>query len=560
MMRIVRQNSLVLLSIILFSTGLLTPGFFSSRVKAETAGWYQQDTGTTGRLFCVSAVDGETVWSGGYLPQGSTSMQGLILRSTDGGNTWNQSVLEPAFERIGFTCIKGTDADTAWAGGGFWAGIYPGGILAGTLDGGATLNFQADIWRGWFYCVSAVDQQTAWAAGTMYGGSPLIMKTTDGTTWSYSYGANVYDRSVTGISAVDADTVWAVGTRGMILKTEDGANWVSQDFPTTAELKGVSAVNETTAWAVGSGGLIIHTTDGATWSQQYAGVTVNLTGVAAVNADTAWAAGSGGTILKTIDGGSTWAPQASGVTSDLCGVSAVDGNTAWAADGSTLLLRTTDGGAGEPAPCISSAAPASGPKGTEVTIKGSGFMEAQGYSLVSFGPVNATEYVSWSDTELVCRVPSMSPGAVQLTVTTTNGTSNTLDFEVTPSVTVSSITPTYGVENMAVDINGLAGTGFKAGATVKIEKPGTTVSATEVNVVSGTRITCRLDLTGAPIGKYDVVVKNSDDEETTLTQGFSVTNICGGGAAISLSVFGIMMGLMSLAGSAGLRRRFRKRE
>jgi len=56
------------------------------------------------------------------------------------------------------------------------------------------------------------------------------------------------------------------------------------------------------------------------------------------------------------------------------------------------------------------------------------------------------------------------------------------------------------------------------------------------------------------------VVRNTDAQEAKLTQGFSVTNACGGGAAISLSIFGIMMGLMSLAGSTGLRRRFRRRK
>ena len=55
-------------------------------------------------------------------------------------------------------------------------------------------------------------------------------------------------------------------------------------------------------------------------------------------------------------------------------------------------------------------------------------------------------------------------------------------------------------------------------------------------------------------------MKNPDDQEATLTRGFSVTNVCGGGAAVSLSLFGVMIGLMSLAGSAGLRRRFWKKK
>jgi hypothetical protein len=112
------------------------------------------------------------------------------------------------------------------------------------------------------------------------------------------------------------------------------------------------------------------------------------------------------------------------------------------------------------------------------------------------------------------------------------------------------------VAGWTVNVTNLAGTGFQAGASVRLELGSTVVNATDVNVVSDTQITCQLGLPGT-LGKYDVVVTNPDGQEGRLTGGFTVTNICGGGAAISLSIFGIMMGLMSIAGSAGLRRRFR---
>jgi len=126
---------------------------------------------------------------------------------------------------------------------------------------------------------------------------------------------------------------------------------------------------------------------------------------------------------------------------------------------------------------------------------------------------------------------------------------------------VTSITPASGVENSIVDITNLAGTGFQGSATVKIQGATTTVNATDVNVVSSTQITCKFNLTGAPPGTYDVVVRNPDTQEGRLANGFTVTappNPCGGGAAGSIGVFGIMMGLMSLAGSAGLRRRLKR--
>ena len=160
--------------------------------------------------------------------------------------------------------------------------------------------------------------------------------------------------------------------------------------------------------------------------------------------------------------------------------------------------------------------------------------------------------------------PSAPTGPRDVNVITGSETPTPLTggFTVNPAagLAVTSITPASGVENGIVDITNLAGTGFKTGATVRIEKTGTTVNATDVNVVSSTKITCKLNLSGAPLGKYDVVVRNTDAQEAKLTQGFSVTNACGGGAAISLSIFGIMMGLMSLAGSAGLCGRLRRRK
>ena len=127
-----------------------------------------------------------------------------------------------------------------------------------------------------------------------------------------------------------------------------------------------------------------------------------------------------------------------------------------------------------------------------------------------------------------------------------------------PPPTLNSISPNTGVAGGTVNVTNLAGTGFQAGATVRLELGATVVNATSVNVVSDTKITCQLVLPGT-LGKYDVVVKNPGGQEGKLAGGFSVTNICGGGAAISLSLFGVMMGLMSLAGS-GLYGRLRRKK
>ena len=72
-------------------------------------------------------------------------------------------MLESSADATWLTGISGADADTAWGsrrllGDGFGLG----GIIAGTLDEGATLNLQASDPRGKFNGVSAVDSQTAY--------------------------------------------------------------------------------------------------------------------------------------------------------------------------------------------------------------------------------------------------------------------------------------------------------------------------------------------------------------------------------------------------------------
>lgn len=93
----------------------------------------------------------------------------------------------------------------------------------------------------------------------------------------------------------------------------------------------------------------------------------------------------------------------------------------------------------------------------------------------------------------------------------------------TPAPTVTSITPSSGVNTGVVHITNLAGSDFQSGATVKLTKSGqSNIDATGVTVVDATRITCDFDLTGAAIGQWNVVVTNPDSQTDQLDNGFTV--------------------------------------
>jgi len=84
-----------------------------------------------------------------------------------------------------------------------------------------------------------------------------------------------------------------------------------------------------------------------------------------------------------------------------------------------------------PAPRLKTVSPCLGTVGATVTLTGEGF----GYSRVtsssvSFGNVNARDYLQWSDNRIVVKVPQVEPGTVRVTVRAGQSVSNGLAFTV----------------------------------------------------------------------------------------------------------------------------------
>jgi hypothetical protein len=92
--------------------------------------------------------------------------------------------------------------------------------------------------------------------------------------------------------------------------------------------------------------------------------------------------------------------------------------------------------------------------------------------------------------------------------------------------TVTASTPNTGVTGWKVNITNLAGTNFQNGATVKLvnASAGPDIVASNVVVVSATRINCTVDLTGATAGPRNITVTNPDLKSGTLANGFTITS------------------------------------
>jgi RHS repeat-associated protein len=119
-----------------------------------------------------------------------------------------------------------------------------------------------------------------------------------------------------------------------------------------------------------------------------------------------------------------------------------------------------------PAPYITQLSTASAPVGTSVTITGTSFGTTQGQGSVTFNGTTATTVTAWSMTSITATVPA---GAMtgDIRVWVGNQASNGVTFTVTPSPSISSLTPASGPVGATVTI---AGTNFgssQGASTVK---------------------------------------------------------------------------------------------
>jgi len=567
--------------------GLPLPGaVVDSACASPASGWEDQTPFPGGeRLYDIDAVNADTAWTVGE--------GGTVLMTTDGGENWELQKSSEENEYLRDVCA--VDPSVAWAVGNTGADA----VVYSTSDGGGTWVSHdvvtADFRQvpGGEYIntvqaegVTAIDDQTAWVTANYYASVPnpfyppfyiqsvfasSIWKTADGgANWTLQY-FSLQPETLFKIYALDELTVWTAGgnttssyplvaVSASLRSFDGGATWVTQDPQASWAVTYFSVADSSVAW----GSPYVKTTDGgATWSSVDPDLYYSMRGVAAVDGDTAWVLGlvpvvqgKEGLIAKTVDGGQNYVTQYSG-DDYLYGICALDASTAWVVGESGIILKTTGGG--WQAPHITGIQPGAASEGTNVTLSGYMFGATQDSSYVSFGGVQATAYTSWSDTEIVAEVPAGVAGEVEVTVTTSEGTSNPVVFSAYGPLSVTSITPDTAVQNaITVQITDLAGNGFQPGATVRFEQGDTVLNAYDVNVVSGESITCKIGFFLTPAGAYDVVVKNPDGAEARLSGGFTVTSNCGQGGGTALLMLGLTLGLLSTAGVLERRRKRRR--
>lgn len=267
--------------------------------------------------------------------------QGTILRTTDGGTSWNKISSGTTYHLSSVSFANSSNGLIAGEG----RLESEKGIILLTTNGGINWN---PVYTGNynFWAVSFPVANFAIVTGDYRNGIYIsnIMRTSTngGSSWNTLYGTP-QDETFTDASFTDANIGTIVGSSGKIIKTTNGGtSWINQTIGVSRTLFGVCFTNSNNGVAVGSYGTIVKTTDGGnTWIQISSGTTEEFKAVSFTDSNTGTVVGGDGIILKTTDGGASWNNQSiSTEKSSIDDVHFVDSQNGWIVTGSGRIYRT----------------------------------------------------------------------------------------------------------------------------------------------------------------------------------------------------------------------------
>jgi photosystem II stability/assembly factor-like uncharacterized protein len=197
------------------------------------------------------------------------------------------------------TAIYFSDVNHGWAVGG-------AGLILATTDGGQTWNKQISGTTAPLSAIHFVNALNGWAVSSTKASGNVILNTSDGgNTWSIQSSGIATD--LYGITFTDMLNGWIAGSGGTIMHTVNGGlSWTSQ-IVGTAIYKSIAFTNSTSGYAAGTSGTIITTHDaGNTWTSQISGLGANLNAVCFCDLNSGCIAGENGTLLITTNAGASW--------------------------------------------------------------------------------------------------------------------------------------------------------------------------------------------------------------------------------------------------------------
>ncbi|MCD6596631.1 MAG: DUF1565 domain-containing protein [Bacteroidales bacterium] len=291
--------------------------------------------GTLHFIQSIEFVNKDTGWAVGGDPGWGGTTDGIILGTTDGGETWAvQQDLQTPLNAMDFV-----NENKGWA-------VGRDGLIKFTNNGGANWGTQTSPLTKTLTSVCFTDENNGWIV-SMSNWGEIIHTTNGGATWTTQ--TNPSGNPLHDVFFIDENNGWAVGLDSSVIKTTNGGahwQWINVNASLGYRFASVFFVDEMHGWITGIYGSILRTTNGGTsWQEIESGIDETLNDIYFIDAEIGWAVGDAGTILHSIDGGITWSKQVSGVaTNFLTSICFVDGQRGWVAGEGGTIINTLHGG------------------------------------------------------------------------------------------------------------------------------------------------------------------------------------------------------------------------
>lgn len=225
---------------------------------------------------------------------------GLILKTEDGGKTWQKSTFDSG---VNFFSVRFITPFKGFITG-------DNGTIIYTEDGGKNWNFLKTYSKESVFDIYFLsDKQT----GFMAGSHGTIMKSINGgKSW---YQVNTPTKELLySIGFRDDRNGFAVGWNGTMLKTTNaGISWRLMDKITDNYLRDITFIDVFNGFISGGGGIVLRTTNGGeNWTEVPSNTLSGLYSIHFVDYKDGLILGSRGEILVTNDSGANWKLTRSG--------------------------------------------------------------------------------------------------------------------------------------------------------------------------------------------------------------------------------------------------------
>jgi photosystem II stability/assembly factor-like uncharacterized protein len=216
-------------------------------------------------------------------------------------------------------------------------------LIIRTHDGGTTWQEVLQRFDTRFYGVVFLDEENGAAVGEK---GTIYITQDSGQSWQRRETGTQNDLHA--IATSSTSQLIAVGSNGEIIaSTDKGLTWIRTSSGTTLDLHDIFFVNESIGYIAAAAGSILKTENqGTTWSLTHSGQAGPLYGVTFSNELIGYAVGESGLFIKTIDGGESWAALNPGTTHTLRKVafSPASDRIVTAVGDSATVVRTSNSG------------------------------------------------------------------------------------------------------------------------------------------------------------------------------------------------------------------------